>query len=105
MRARGLRISFASHIEHGHPFLRAGDFLRGPDGNEETRAFSVPDNATDRKGMIQEDDLAPNLQVFRLRDDVVGDYFVRSFERPAITKEETFAQGVEALVINPVNHH
>jgi len=60
--------------------------LRRPDGNKETRAFSVTDNATDRKGMTQQGDLAPDLQVFRLRDDIVGDYFVRTLKRPAIAK-------------------
>jgi len=40
-----------------------------------------------------------------LCNDVIGDHIVRTFERLSISEQETPAQGVEALVVDPIDHH
>src|SRR6266446_5744310 len=103
--ARGFGISLASHIKHGNAPLRPGDFLGRADGNEIAGALPVGNDPADCKRMIQQCDLAANLQVARLRDDVVGDHFVRPLKGAPGAEEESFAQRIESFVINPVDHH
>ena len=60
-------------------------------------------------GSLWRDDIQRDLdadpQVPSLRDDVVGDHFIRPLKGPAVAKEESFAQRIESLVVDPVDHH
>src|SRR5271156_934384 len=105
LRARAIRIALAAYVEHGDALLRAGNLLRCADGNEETRTLAVRHDSTDGKGVIEQGDVASNLQVPLLRHDVVSDGLVWRVERLARAIEKAAAEAIEALVGNTVDHH
>src|SRR2546429_1285715 len=102
---RRVRISFAANVKHRHALLGASNLLSGFDGNEKARAFAVSHDAADRKFMIEQCDLAAHVQMLGLRDYVVGNHFVGTFERAAIAEQKAFAEGIEALVVDAIDEH
>src|SRR5256885_447771 len=101
--ASGFCIAFAAHVEDGDTLFRARNILGGFKRNKEASAFAVRDDAADSESVIHKCDLVTDFEMARLRNDVVGEGFVGRFERAAGTEQESFAEGVKALVVNAVD--
>ena len=77
--------------------------LTGFKRDEEAGALAVGDDAGNSERMVGKGDDVADFDVAGLSDDIVGEGFVWSLERTAVTKDKSLAEGVKTFVIDGVN--